>query len=174
MLMRAGLSLLLGEEHRNNNTRLMCATAIRIELDLNGNFKDKLWVFAQTLGGPPDLRDVYPTNNSRERFSAGSKPRLKVVAVAPRSGAALTEFLWDFSQPEAMTQQQGGKPVAKQPVRLSAFVDIGKVGQQVGLVWQARPIRKSTRSAWNDEHLHQNPNEGRSPDDYDLDPSKWK
>ena len=72
MLMRAGLSLLLGEEHRNNNTRLMCATAIRIEQDLKGNFKDTLWVFAQTLGGPPDLRDVYPTNNSRERFSAGS------------------------------------------------------------------------------------------------------
>ena len=73
-----------------------------------------------------------------------------------------------------MTQQQGGKPVAKQPVRLSAFVDIGKVGQQLGLVWQAGPIRKSTRSTWNDEHLHQNPNEGRSPDEYDLDPSKWK
>ena len=179
----AGNKLFLGRHIRigtpdshlwNNNTRLMSACAVRIELDVNGNFSDKLWVFTQTLGGPPDLRDKYPTSKALERRSPGSKPNLRVVGVASRAGTVVANFEWDFSQPEAMTQQLGGKPAAKQPVRLSSFVDISKVGTQLGLVWQAGPIRKTTRSAWNDEHLHQNPNEGRSPDDYDLDSKKWK
>jgi hypothetical protein len=28
--------------------------------------------------------------------------------------------------------------------------------------------------AWNDYHLHRNPNGGRAPDSEDLDPSLWK
>jgi hypothetical protein len=154
----------------NNNTRFMCANAVRIELDAKGNFKDKLWVFTQTFGGPPDLRDQYPINVSGERHQAGSKPSF----YSNPFNDSPSRFTWDIGKPEAMTQHAGGKAPAKQPLHLSAFIDISKIGTQLGKVWQAGPIKKTTRTEWNNTHLHQNPNEGRAPDSYDLDPSKWK
>lgn len=154
----------------NNNTRFMCAFAVRIGLDINGNFKDKLWVFSQALGGPPDLRDQYPTTAALEHHQSGSKPKYFSNPFNDRP----PRFTWDIAKPESMTQQAGGNKPAKQPLHLSAFVEISKVGTQLGKVWQVGPIKKTTREEWNNTHLHQNPNEGRSPDAYDLDPSKWQ
>ena len=37
---------------------------------------------------------------------------------------------------------------------------VSVIGTQLGQIWQAGPIKKTTRADWNNAHLHQNPNEG--------------
>lgn len=175
----AGNKLFLGRHVRigvpathlfGKNHRLMSAYAIRIEVDTQGNFGDKLWVFTKAYGGPPDLRDEYPATASAERCVPSAKTRFYSN---PFNDSPST-FTWGCGKPEAMTQHADGKAPAKQPLHLSAFIGITKVSQQLGKAWEAGPIEKTTRSAWNDAHFHHNPNEGRAPDSYDLDPSKWK
>jgi hypothetical protein len=39
--------------------RIAFANALRIELDEDGNFGERLWVFAHVLGGPPSEREWY-------------------------------------------------------------------------------------------------------------------
>lgn len=175
----AGSTLFLGRHVRigipathlfGKNHRFMWAYAIRIEMDTQGNFGEKLWVFAKAFGGPPNLRDEYPATGGGERCVPNTNPR---VYSNPFDDKPAT-FTWACGKPEAMTQQAGGKVPAAQPLHLSAFIDLAKVQAQLASIWEAGPIEKTTRTAWNQAHLHHNPNEGRAPEDYDLDASKWQ
>jgi hypothetical protein len=157
---------LAGENHR-----LMFANAIRIEIDDAGNFKDKLWVFAHVLGGPPAHREDYPTDASSEQCHAVvntmvvEKPLLGFMPKPFTDG-----FVWNCGNPDLIAQQ--GSKTTK-PLLVSAYTPIDTIRFKLQQTWQSGPAEKTTRSEWNNYHLHRNPNEGRSKDDYDLSDDKW-
>lgn len=148
--------------------RLMWANALRVQIDTQGNFGERLWVFAQALGGPPSLRDDYPTNPAHEYHRGGAKPNY----FSNPFNDSPPRFSWDFGRPEQITHPK--RTPAELPLHLSAFVDLKAVRAQLADVWFAPPARQTTRSAWNDSQLYRNPNAGRAPDSYDLDPAKWQ
>jgi len=132
----AGNKLFLGTHVRigtplthlmGDNKRIMFGSAVRIGLDTNGNFQDRLWIFAQLL-----------------RAQARNKPikHFKLVA----SHQTVIED-----------------------------IDIATARKNIASAWEKPPADKnSSLSAWNNYHLHRNPNEARDRDSYDLDPSKWR
>jgi len=170
----AGNKLMLGTHVRigfpathlaGEKKRLMWANAIRVEITPDGNFGEKLWVFNEVLGGPPDLRDAYPANKYPERCKAGAQPNF----YSNPFNDSPSRFTWDCGKVESISAKDKATPL-----RLSAFTDIAKVRSELDKVWQTAPIKKTTRSAWNDDQLHRNPNKGRAKDDYDLAEEKWK
>ena len=145
--------------------RLMWANAIRVEITPDGNFGEKLCVFNEVIGGPPTLRDDYPTRKSIETCKAGAQPNL---LRHPRDGKPL-DFKWDCGKVDRISAKNTALPL-----HLSAFTDIAKVRSELDKVWQTDPVKKTTRTEWNNYHLHRNPNAGRDKDDYDLAEAKWK
>ncbi len=151
--------------------RLMWANAIRVAIDPDGNFGEQLWVFGQVLGGPPDLRDEYVTLGDAEVCAPVPKPRYasSMNAFDKQRG----KFIWDCGDFDQIVQPgKAGK--TDKPLHLSAFTPLEVVRGLMQQVWITGPTQKITRSQWNDYHLHRNPNDGRSPDDYDVSPDKWK
>lgn len=144
--------------------RLMWANAIRVEITPDGNFGEKLWVFGEVIGGPPTLRDDYPASKFIEKCKAGVHPDL----YSNPFNDSPSRFTWDCGKADSI----GSKD--KIPLYLSAFTDIDKVRSELGKVWQTSPIKKITRTEWNADHLHRDPNAGRAKDDYDLAETKWK
>lgn len=147
--------------------RLMWASAIRVEIDEDGNFADKLWVFTRVLGGPPDLRDEYDTTDAVEKCVPGAKP--KVTGIFNLDPPA---FTWDCGKAENISKRSGTAPSL--PMHLSAYFTVPKVRQQLPLVWEAGPLEKTTVTEWNASHMHRDPNAGRAADHYDVAASKWK
>lgn len=144
--------------------RLMWANAIRVEITPEGNFADKLWVFSEVIGGPPTLRDDYPANKLTEKCKAGAQPDFYSN---PFNDSA-PKFTWDCGKIESISTKD------KAPLHLSAFINIDKIRSELDKVWESAPIKKVTRTEWNNDHLHRNPNAGRATDDYDLAETKWK
>jgi hypothetical protein len=177
----AGNKLMLGTHVRigfpathlwNKNQRLMWANAVRVELTPDGNFGEKLWVFARVLGGPPNLRDDYPTGKYKEVCSATTpNPTVDLNVQSTGMGTPIvTEtFRWNCSRLESISNK--GDTL---PMHLSAFVDIRKVRAELEKTWLTPPMQKTTRTAWNDAHLHRNPNGGLAKDDYDVAIEKWQ
>jgi hypothetical protein len=148
--------------------RLMWANALRIEIDAEGNFGEKLWVFAQALGGPAQLRDEYFTSKSGEHCVVGAKTDYDPSG--PFSYLPPT-FTWDCAKPQAITQKAADAP---RPLHLSAFNTVDQVREQLQQVWYTPPIYKGMRAEWNNSQLRRDPNAGREPDSYDVSPDKWK
>ena len=145
--------------------RLMWANVIRVEITPEGNFGDKLWVFGEVIGGPPTLRDDYPASKSIEKCKAGSQPDL----YSNPFNDSPSRFTWDCGKLESIRAKDKSTPLY-----LSAFTSIDQVRSELDQLWQTAPIKKTTRTDWNNEHLHRNPNAGRAKDDYDLAETKWK
>lgn len=170
----AGNKLLLGAYVRigfpathlpGEQKRLMWANAIRIEITPDGNFGEKLWVFGEVIGGPSTLRDGYPNNKLIEQCKTGSQPNL----YSNPFNDSPPRLTWDCGKVESISAKN--KPL---PLHLSAFTDINKVRSELDKVWQSAPIKEVTRTEWNNDPLHRNPNAGRDKDDYDLAEAKWK
>jgi hypothetical protein len=158
---------LAGENHR-----LMWANAIRVEIDEAGNFGDRLWVFAHVLGGPPAHREDYPTDGDAELCRSGSDTKavdMDILGILPK--AATDVFIWDCGNPDQIAKQ--GSSTAK-PLLVSAYTPIDQIRSKLQQTWQSGPAEKTTRTAWNNYHLHRNPNEGRSDNYYDLSKDKWQ
>jgi hypothetical protein len=141
--------------------RLMWANAIRIEIDKDGNFGEKLWIFGQVVGGPPNLRNKYPTTGGDQVCSISAKTPAVV------SG----KFLWNCGDPGEIIEPKGNSAL---PLHLSAFGSLELVRGLMDATWKVGPRKEITRTQWNDFHLHSNPNEGRPVDDYDVADEKWK
>lgn len=157
---------LFGENHR-----LMWANAIRVEIDEKGNFGERLWVFAQILGGPLDLRDEYPITVLGEVcMTSAKKPRtISSFNVIDKEHG---KFIWDCGNPANVLTPEKNSGL---PLYLSAYgTPINMVRSFVEATWEIGPRKKTTRIEWNNEHLHRDPNQGRSKDDYDISPDKWK
>ncbi len=153
-----------------DNKRLMYANAIRVEIDRNGNFGEQVWVFAQVVGGPPALREEYPTERSFEVNAPYPKPHHVDNPFTDRP----PRFIWNCGKLDSIVQRGKGSNDGMQPIHLSAFTPIEEVRKKIEETWAAGPLHKITRTEWNDYHLHRNPNEGRSEDYYDVSPEKWK
>ena len=167
----AGNKLFLGTHVRigfpathlaSEQKRLMWANAIRVEITPEGNFGEKLWVFGEVIGGPPTLRDDYPASKSIEKCKPGVQPDFH----SNPFNDSPSRFTWDCGKVDGIS--------AKAPLYLSAFTNIDQVRSELDKVWQTPPIKKITRTDWNNDHMHRNPNAGRAKDDYDLAETKWK
>ena len=144
--------------------RLMWANAMRVEITPEGNFGEKLWVFSEVIGGPDTLRDDYPASKSVEKCTAGTQPKLYSN---PFNDSPM-RFTWDCGKTESIGRKD------KAPLYLSAFTNLDQVRGELDTVWQSSPLKKITRTDWNNAHLHRNPNAGRAKDDYDVAEAKWK
>ncbi|WP_041741006.1 hypothetical protein [Collimonas fungivorans] len=172
----AGNTLFLGSHVRigdpsthlwNVNKRLMWANTIRIEIDEKGNFGQKLWVFGQVLGGSPSLRELYPTSGEDETCMIASGDMKSDV-----SKKTWGKFEWNCGDPTQITQPEKGSTL---PLYLSAYqTPLDVLSGLLDATWKIGPRNKTTRDDWNNYHLHRNPNEGRTKDDYDLADEKWK
>lgn len=179
----AGNQLFLGSHVRigypsthlwGEQKRLIWANALRVEIDADGNFGDKLWVFAQVLGGPPDLRDEYPTSAEAEVcLASANKPRLDLAATGNFHVPLRGKFTWNCGEAKQITQTKSG---STEPLYLSAFSNPLQVKDLVNETFKIGPKRKLTRTEWNDYHLHRDPNAGRAKDDpeYQIDETKWQ
>jgi hypothetical protein len=151
--------------------RLIWSNAIRIEIDENGNFGERLWVFAQVLGGPPNLRDEYPATASFEICS--KNPNERKYVSGSRFPEAEKRFVWDCGATKAVVD----KNKTELPIYLSAHkTSISEVRSLVDQTWIIGPKKRTTRSDWNDYHRHRDPNAGRAKDDaeYQISDEKWK
>lgn len=175
----AGNKLFLGTHIRigfpathlwNEQKRLMWANAIRVEIDKEGNFGDKLWVFGQVLGGPPELRDEYPVTSSSEQCSVSAK-KPRVTSTFNVLNNERGKFVWNCGDPAQIVQPRTDSPL---PLHVSALnTPLAVVRALMDATWQVGPKQKITRTEWNNYHLHRNPNAGRAKDDYDLAEEKW-
>jgi hypothetical protein len=152
---------------------MMWANAIRIELTPDGNFGERLWVFAEVLGGPPSLHDDYPTNKYKEVCDAGTANPTIDLDIQPTDGlgppVVNDTFRWNCGRLESISSKND--PL---PLRLSAFTDISKMRAELDKTWRTPPAQRTTRTSWNDAHLHHDPNGGRAKDDYDVAIKKWQ
>ena len=142
----------------------MWANAIRVEITPDGNFGEKLWVFGEVICGPATLRDDYPNNKRLEICKAGARPYF----YSNDHDENPQSFEWDCGKLDSISAKN------KAPLHLSAFTNIDKIRSELDKVWESAPIKKVTRTEWNNHHLHRNPNAGRAKDDYDLAEAKWK
>jgi hypothetical protein len=157
----------------NEQQRLIWANVIRVEIDKDGNFGNRLWVFAQVLGGPPELRDEYPTLAIDELCSvAPTKPR-SISSLNPFS-AERGKFVWQCGNANEILI---GNPSTPSPLYLSAYATpIPLLSSLLDATWQTGPKTKITLTEWNDYHAHRDPNAGRARDDpeYQIADAKWK
>lgn len=144
-----------------DNKRLMWANAIRVGLKEDGTFTNTLWVFAQGLGGPKMLRDLYGLQLV-ERKAKTTKSYYDPIST---TGA----FFWDFQEIDVITKKK-----YKAPFRLKISSNLSTIENQLFESFKTPPILKTTVQAWNDMFLKQNPNEGRDKATFQLDDSKWK
>jgi hypothetical protein len=176
----AGNKLMLGTHVRygvpvthlaGEQKRFMWGNAIRVQIDAEGNFGDKLWVFGQTLGGPTDVRDDYVYIASGEVCKFGAKPTFKTGGPwgLGRMSGAYDTFTWDCGNQDNISLKKGSLPIY-----LSGYIDPETVKAKLQETWATPPVEKTTRAAWNNSHLHRDPNAGRAPDAYDVSASKWK
>lgn len=178
----AGGKLFLGSHVRigfpsthlwNENKRLIWANAIRIEIDKDGNFLDKLWIFSQVLGGPPSLRDDYPVSVKSEVCSARYTEPKSIISsglINPDRG----KFLWNCGDEKEILEKSAKNQL---PLYLSAYsTSLDSLREKIEESWKIEPKNKTTRTEWNNYHLHRDPNQGRSRDDeeYQIEDKKWK
>ncbi|WP_434107965.1 hypothetical protein [Paraburkholderia caffeinilytica] len=188
----AGNKLFLGTHVRigtpathlaGDNKRIMFANVLRVELTLDGNFGSKLWIFTQALGGTPDRRDNYPAIRDI-KLPPGSPTSYMSDQDAsgwsgvPGDGPPIILPGMDVVSWPAAPLSKIGDGVSGglgSPLYISAYEDVGAVWQRLQDSFKRPPAtRDTTVQAWNDYHLHRNPNGGRAPDSEDLDPSLWK
>jgi hypothetical protein len=144
-----------------DNKRLMWANAIRIGLQEDGTFTNTLWVFAQGLGGPKMLRDLY----GLQLVERKANTTRSIYDPLSTTGA----FFWDFQEIDVITKKK-----YKAPFRLKVSSNLSTIENQLFESFKTPPILKTTVQAWNDMFLKQNPNEGRDKAKFQLDDSKWK
>ncbi|MEG2013097.1 MAG: hypothetical protein RR063_07810 [Anaerovoracaceae bacterium] len=144
-----------------DNKRLMWANAIRIGLKEDGTFTNTLWIFAQGLGGPKMLRDLY----GLQLVERKAKTTQSYYDPISTTGV----FFWDFQEIDVITKKK-----YKAPFRLKISSNLSTIENQLFESFKTPPILKTTVQAWNDMFLKQNPNEGRDKAKFQLDDSKWK
>jgi len=144
-----------------DNKRLMWANAIRIGLKEDGTFTNTLWIFAQGLGGPKMLRDLY----GLQLVERKAKTTRSFYDPISTTGA----FFWDFQEVSVIT-----KKTYKAPFRLKISSNLSTIENQLFESFKTPPILKTTVQAWNDIFLKQNPNEGRDKAMFQLGDSEWK
>jgi hypothetical protein len=176
----AGKELFLGSHVRigypathlwGENERFIWSNAIRIEIDESGNFGERLWIFAQVLGGSPNLRDQYPIIDSGEVCS--KKPNEPQYLTGTRFPTTEKKFVWDCGS----TKDVVDKNKTEIPIYLSAHkTSISEIRSLIDQTWMIGPKRMTTRSDWNNYHRHRDPNAGRAKDDteYQIQDEKWK
>ncbi|HDR9805875.1 TPA: hypothetical protein QDC55_003573 [Burkholderia cenocepacia] len=185
----AGNKLFLGTHVRigtpathlfGDNHRIMFANVMRVELTTEGNFGSRMWLFAQVLGGTPDRREDYPAERDIKTGAGSPTVRMSDASQYPMGDMPPPIILPGMDQvawaADPITKigdgVSGGFEV---PMHISAYEDVGQVWQRLRDSVKRPPVtRHLTVSAWNDYHLHRDPNEGRSKDGEDLDPSLWK
>ncbi|RQS61552.1 hypothetical protein DID96_32920 [Burkholderia sp. Bp8963] len=185
----AGNKLFLGTHVRigtpathlfGDNHRIMFAHVMRVELTADGNFGSKMWLFAQALGGTPDRREDYPAKADIKTPAGSETVRMSDASAYPMGDAPPPIIL-----PGMDLVAWPADPIAKigdgvsggfeVPIHISAYEDVGQVWQRLRDSVKKPPVTRAlTRSAWNDYHLHRDPNDGRSKDSEDLDASLWK
>lgn len=178
----AGTKLFLGTHVRigypathlwSEHQRLIWANAIRVEIDKDGNFGNRIWIFAQVLGGPPELRDEYPTLGSDEVCSVASiKPR--VTSALNAFSEERGKFVWQCGKVDDIINPTQAKPL---PLYLSAYdTPMQVLRGLLHATWAIGPKSKTTMDEWNAFHLHRDPNAGRAIDDpeYQIADAKWK
>ena len=169
---------LFGENHR-----IMFANVLRVELTPDGNFGSKLWIFTQVQGATRDRRDDYPATGDVTLPPGSQTSRLSDMSTSDWSGVAgdpppvilpgMDTVAWPA---DPLTKIGDGVSGGfRNPVYISAYEKVDAVWQRLQGSYKLPPVtRDTTVQTWNDYHLHRNPNEGRGPDDEDLDPSLWK
>ncbi|MFL9993407.1 hypothetical protein PQR34_22445 [Paraburkholderia sediminicola] len=188
----AGNKLFLGTHVRigtpathlaGDNKRIMFANVLRVELTLDGNFGSKLWIFTQALGGTPDRRDDYPAIRDIKLPPGSPTHHMSDQDSADWSGVpgdgppVILPGMDVVSWPAAPLSKigDGVSGGLGKPLYISAYEDVGAVWQRLQDSFKQPPAtRDATVQAWNDYHLHRNPNGGRASDSEDLDPSLWK
>src|SRR5699024_10603477 len=79
-----------------SNQRLFWANALRVRLDLQGNFEEELGIFSRISGGPPVLRDKHPILRIDEFHSKRSEPRVMGL----NAGVANSYSMWwNYARP---------------------------------------------------------------------------
>ena len=179
----AGKKLFLGSHVRigyptthlwGEQKRFIWANTLRIEIDKNGNFGEKLWIFTQFLGGPPTLREDYPYAASEEIQSRLNNTPT-TVSMFNLKNKNRGKFLWNYADPQIILNPKKNKNLT--PLYISSFTNSPElINDVVSKIWTLEPQKKTTLSEWNDYHLHRDPNEGRArdDDDYQIDDKKWK
>lgn len=163
--------------------RTLRLPALRVELTLEGNFGSKLWIFTQALGGTPDRRDDYPAIGDIK--TAPGTPARRMSDPDPSAWSGVPGDGPPVILPGMDVVAWPADPISKigdgvsgglgKPLHISAYEDVGAVWQRLQDSFKRPPAtRDTTVQAWNDYHLHRNPNEGRAPDSEDLDPKLWK
>ena len=143
--------------------RIIWGTSLRVELDKDGNFGDKVWVFAQVQGGPPAHSEDYPTTSKDEKCVKGSKPRYTTgLNIASKERGI---FVWDYGDPASLQKQQPGKLA---PLFVSAFAPLDVVRGNVHATLKNPPVLKTNLATWNSLHINKDPNSGRDPGDPDY------
>lgn len=153
--------------------RLMWANTMRIEIDKDGNFGEKLWIFTQLLGGAPSLREDYPVSSSDEICSKLTKEPMRVSSFnIPNENRG--RFVWNCGNPNDTLDATKKNSI---PFYISALKNSPEsINDIIEKTWKIEPKKKTTRAEWNEYHLHRDPNEGRYRDDqeYQIDEKKWK
>lgn len=144
-----------------DNKRLMWANAIRIGLKEDGTFGNTLWVFAQGLGGPKMLRDLYGLQLVERRA--------KTIRSLYDPFSTTGVFFWDFQEIDTITKKN-----YKAPFRLKISSKLSAIEKQLFESFKTPPILKTTVQTWNEIFLNQNPNESRDKAVFQLDDSQWK
>lgn len=144
-----------------DNKRLMWANAIRIGLKEDGTFTNTLWVFAQGLGGPKEMRDQYGLINEKK----GNKTTL----ISNPFNDSPAHFFWNFQEVDVITKKN-----YTAPFRLKINSNLVMIENQLFESFYTAPLLKTTVQAWNEMFSGQDPNEGREEAIYQLDDSKWK
>ena len=158
---------------KDKNNRLIWANAIRIEIDKDGNFGEKLWVFAQALGGSPYSREKYPVNSLDEFCNVrifNKEIKTEIGGLVP---APIYTMFWNCGDAKEIAHPQKNGSL---PLYLSAYTpSLQKISELVNDAWKLPPKKKITRTQWNEYHLYRDPNEGRYSDDpeYQVADEKW-
>ncbi|MBN3854870.1 hypothetical protein G3N59_15915 [Paraburkholderia sp. Ac-20340] len=166
-----------------DNKRIMFANVLRVELTREGLFGSKLWIFTQVLGGTPDRRDDYPATRDIALPAGSPTRRMSDQDESGWSGVAgdgppvilpgMDVVSWPADSLSRIGDGVSG--AFGKPLHISAYEDVSAVWQRLRGSFKHPPAtRDATVQAWNDYHLHRNPNEGRAPDSEDLDSSLWK
>ncbi|WP_321951442.1 hypothetical protein [Paraburkholderia bannensis] len=135
-------------------------------------------IFTQALGSTPERRDDYPAIGDIKPSPGSPTSRMSDQDASAWSGVpsdgppVILPGMDVVSWPAAPISKigDGVRGALGKPLYISAYEEVGAVWQGLRESFKRSPAtRDTTVQAWNDCHLHRDPNDGRAPDSEDLD-----